>query len=282
MRSARTLSAAVALVMVLALAGFSATGCQRKVEVKSGTRTVCTEGEVISEDIKTIKVPADKAGAYSVRTITVTCDTHSQLPTLYAEAQTALAAGNTALAATKLDQVLALDPTYRKAKEQSDAIKKGEKPAPDTSAPPTTPATGTVTPAKPGEEAGSNTELSKWTPEVITDFTPEKLFTDALTATRDYVPTGKSAASSLTLFAEQFRTADDAKGTLKRRIKERYPKNAADIKVKGRDAYFGTDGKTHAVIGFTDGAVFVALELTAEKSPQDLRSLAEQIAAQLP
>ena len=74
----------------------------------------------------------------------------------------------------------------------------------------------------------------------------------------------------------------DAQGALKRQVKERYAKNAADIKVKGRDAYFGTDGKTHAVIGFTDGAVFVALELTTDKSPQDLRSLAEQVAAQLP
>ncbi|MEI8082765.1 MAG: hypothetical protein WCI74_13075 [Actinomycetes bacterium] len=280
MRISGTLRASIALVDVLAVAGVSVVGCQRKVEVQSGTRTVCTAGEVISEDIKTVKVPADKAGAYKVVTITVTCDRHSGLATTYAEAQAALAVGDIKLAATKLDQVLAVDPTYRKAKAQSDAIKKGQKPAPDTNTP-STPETGTVTEPPPGDGGGTGS-LSKWAPDTITGFTADKIKSDALSMSREYLPSGSSAAKGLAVSAEQFRTSEDAQSALKRQVKEKYSRNAASIKVKNRDAYFGTDGQAHAVIGFTDGAVLVALELTSTKSPESLRSLAEQVAAQLP
>jgi len=65
-------------------------------------------------------------------------------------------------------------------------------------------------------------------------------------------------------------------------VKQAYTKNAATLKINGHDMYFGTDGRRFAAIGFTDGSVMVALELTAPKSPQNLRALAEQVAKQLP
>ena len=82
--------------------------------------------------------------------------------------------------------------------------------------------------------------------------------------------------------AEQNRTGDDAKKALARQVKQAYTHDSATFKVNGHDAYFGTDGRRFAVIGFTDGAVMVALELTTAKSPENQRSLAEQIAKQLP
>jgi len=278
--------ATVALLVALAVAGVSASGCQRTVEVKSGTITKCTAGEVISTDVKTIKVPADKAGAYSVRTITVTCDTHAQLPKLYGEAQAALASGNMQLAASKLAQVLALDPAYRKAKEQADSIAKGGKPAPDTGQQPSSPTTSTppppVDPEKPGETTQTVGALGKWVPDKITGFTAAKPLTDPLSVSREYLPSGSSPAQALVIVAEQNRTADDAKKALSRQVKQLYTHDDATLKVNGRDAYFGTDGKRFAVLGFTDGAVMVALELTTAKDPKDMRSLAEQIAKQLP
>jgi hypothetical protein len=274
----------VALIVVLGVAGVSATGCQRKVEVKSGTITMCTAGEVISNDVKTIKVPANKAGAYSVRTITVTCDKHVQLPALYAEAQAALTAGDTKLAGAKLAEVLALDPTYRKAKAQADAVAKGGKPAPDTSSTPSTPATGTapVTPPKPGETGTTNEALAKWAPDTITGFVAAKPMSDALSVSREYIPSGASPSQGLVIVAEQFRTAADAKAGFEHQVKQSYTKDVASLKINGHDAYFGTDGRRFAAIGFTDGAVMVALELTAPSSPKNLRALAEQIAKQLP
>ena len=282
MRRSDTLRTAVVLVVALAVAGVSAAGCQRKVEVKSGTITMCTAGEVISNDVKTVKVPANKAGAYRVRTVVVTCDKHAKLATIYAEAQTALAAGDTKLAATKLAAVLAIDPAYRGAKAQADSIKKGAKTVPDTTPAPSPVTTGTPVPPKPGDEPGSNAALSKWAPDTVTGFTAQKLLADALSISREYLPSGTSPASGLVIVAEQFRTAADAKSALGHQVKEPYSKDPATIKVKGRDAYFGTDGKRFAVVGFTDGAVMVALELTAAKSPENLRTLAEQVAAQLP
>ncbi len=283
MRSSHAMKVSLALTLVL-LTTLSATGCQRKVEVQSGTRTVCTSGEVISDNVTTIKVPANKAGAYRVNTVVVTCDKHAKAPTLYAEAQTALAAGDTKLAASKLAQVLALDPTYRKAKEQAASIAKGGKPAPDTTPAPSAPTTVTtpITPPKPGEDPGTVGALGKWTPDTITGFAAGKVLSDALTVSREYVPTGSSPTKGLVIVAEQFRTAADAKRGVEQQVKRTHGKDAATLSVNGHDAYFGTDGRRFAAIGFTDGAVMVALELTTDKSPQNLRSLAEQVAKQLP
>jgi hypothetical protein len=274
----------VTLMMALAVAGASATGCQRKVQVKSGTITMCTAGEVVSDDVKTITVPANKAAAYSVRTVTVTCDKHTQLQALYAESQAALATGDTKLAEAKLAQVLALDPAYGKAKAQAAAIAKGGKPAPDTSL---TPSTGTTTtapvaPPKPGETTTTVGALGKWTPDSITGFVAGRPLSDALSVSREYIPSGSSPAQGLVIVAEQFRTAADAKSGMEHEVKQSYTKNVATLKINGHDAYFGTDGKRFAAIGFTDGAVMVALELTSPSSPQNLRSLAEQVAKQLP
>jgi hypothetical protein len=285
MRSTHTMKVMLALALSVALAGVSTAGCQRKVEVKSGTRTVCTAGEVISDDVKTIMVPANKASAYRVRTITVTCDKHANVPPLYAEAQAALAAGDTKLAAAKLAQVLALDPAYRKAKEQAALIAKGGKPAPDAAPAPSTGTTTTapVVPSKPGEQPTATVgALGKWTPDTITGFVAAKPLSDALTVSREYIPSGDSPAQGLVIVAEQFRTADDAKGALAHQVKQAYPKDSATLKINGHDAYFGTDGRRFATIGFTNGAVMIALELTAPKSPEDLRALAEKVAKQLP
>ena len=283
MRYAGRIGTVVAIVLVAALAGIGAAGCQRKVEVKSGTITKCTAGEIISNDVKTITVPANKAGAYSVRTLVITCDKHATLAKLYAEAQAAIVATDPKLAAAKLAEVLAIDPTYRKAAEQAASIAKGSKTPVDNAPPPSTTPTTTEpgTPDTPGEPPATGA-LSRWAPDAISGFTAGKLLADSLTISREYLPSGSSSASALVIVAEQFRTAGDAQAGLAKQVKQAYPKDAATLKVKGHDAYFGTDGKKFAVLAFTDGAVMVALELTTSSSPSKLRSLAEQVAGQLP
>ena len=86
--------------------------------------------------------------------------------------------------------MLALDPAYRKAKEQADSIAKGSKPAPDTGQPPSNPTTTTppVNPDKPGEIPETVGALGKWVPDTIAGFTAGKPLPDPLSVSREYLP----------------------------------------------------------------------------------------------
>ena len=94
----------VRIVMALAIVAVlgTATACQRTVEVQTGTRIVDSSGRVISEDIKTLRVPPATAGAYRINTIVQPDETaQPQVAALYAEAQAAIGAGNLTLAAVE-------------------------------------------------------------------------------------------------------------------------------------------------------------------------------------
>jgi hypothetical protein len=258
--------------------------CQRTVEVQTGTRTVDSQGHVISEDIRTVRVPADKASAYRVVTIKQPASNADTFASLYAEAQKAIEGGNLKLAETKLTELLGLTADYQMAKSQLDAIKKGQKVSADPKAtkPGTTTSPGGTSdaPGQPVEVAGS---LLQWVPDTLSGFTAAKTSADALSVSREYKPGSGNAAASLVIIAEQFRTAADAKSALAIQAKRPYPKNAATSKVHGHDVYFGTDGKRFAVMGFTSGAVMVAVEASPESgSPSGLSAALAKVVSQLP
>ena len=112
---------AACMLTVLAVSLVTVAGCQKKIEVQSGKRTLCTYGEVVSNDIQTVSVSADRAGAYRVETVTITCDRHRKLEALYSEAQADITGGDLASAKIKLLQVVASDSVFRKAKQQLSA-----------------------------------------------------------------------------------------------------------------------------------------------------------------
>lgn len=261
--------------------------CQRTVEVQTGTRTVDSQGHVISEDIRTVRVPADKASAYRVVTITQPASNADTFSSLYAEAQKAIEGGSLKLAETKLTELLALTSDYQMAKSQLDAIKKGEKVSADpkaskagTTAPGSTPKTAPGGSGQPVEVAGS---LLQWVPDTISGFTAAKPSADALSISREYKPGSGNAAASLVIVAEQFRTSAEAKSALASQVQRRYPKNANSSTVHGHDTYFGTDGKSFAVMGFTSGAVMVAVEASPDSgSPSALSSALAKVVGQLP
>lgn len=278
---------AAVLIAASLTAALLVPGCQRTVEVQTGTRTVCTAGELVSEDIKTIEVPVKDAANYRVKTVTITCDTHSGLSKLYSEAQAAIAAGDLATAKDKLAQVVASNPTYRKAKQQLDEINAGKKPSPDTGTDPgdsgandggsTTP-TGSVTPTPTAPSA-----LTGWIPGTLSGWTAQKPTVDALSVAREYVPSGSSPAVNLVIVAEQFSSEADAKKSIDQVVKSRYSKDVANLTINGRAAYFGTDGRSFAVIAFPAGKVMVALEMAAKSgAPKALRPQLEAAAKQLP
>lgn len=275
-----SLMVALALVATLGLAS----ACQRTVEVQTGTRIVDSQGRVISEDIKTLRVPPESAGAYRINTIVQDDSSNSQLASLYAEAQSAIASGNLDEAAKKLAEVIAISPSYRSAKTQADAIKAGKKVKADPKPPtPTKPST-TPTSTKPTNQLGSDsTALQVWTPDKLSGFSPVKLSFDTLSASREYIPGSGNPANTFVIVAEQFRSPADAKAALDYNIKQRYPNSSSTFSSHGHVVYFGTDGSRFAALGFTQGAVMVALEASPDSgSPSAMKSVLVKALGQLP
>jgi hypothetical protein len=268
---------AIALALVASLGLVSA--CQRMVDVQNGTRIVDAQGNTVSEDITVVHVPADKAGAYRVNVITQEATGTTMLAGLYADAQKAIGAGDLKLAQSKLKEIIAIQPSYRLAKKQSDAITAGQKVAPDTTSPAPTPAK--PKPTTPPAEAP--TALSVWTPDVIAGFSAAKAAIDPLSVSREYAPGSGNPAKSLVIVAEQFRTSADAQAALGVDVKQRYPHNVGSFTVKGHTVYFGTDGKRFAAAGFTSGAVMVAVEASPDSgSPSAMKAALEKVIGQLP
>jgi hypothetical protein len=279
-RALRLGLAAALLCTVLAVVP----ACQRTVEVQTGTRTVDAQGNVISQDIRTVRVPADKAGAYRVVTITQAPSKADKVASLYAQAQQAISGGNLKLAEKTLNELLAIVPEYRSAKKQRDAIKKGQKVSADTGA--SKPATSTAggksggSSGQPAEVAGS---LLQWVPDNLSGFTASKANADSLSVSREYRPGSGNSAASLVIVAEQFRTSAEAQSALTTQVKQRYPKNADTSKVHGHDVYFGTDGKSFAVMAFASGAAMVAIEASPDSgSPAGMSSALAKVVGQLP
>jgi len=281
MRRIGSLLALVALTVTLVSAG----GCQKKIEVQSGVRTVCTYGEVVSTTVKTVSVPADKAGTYKVGTVTITCDRHKKLDALYAAAQADITAGDLDAAKLKLTQIVASDSGFRQASQQLSAINAGKKPTADTGAKKpgsSNPATGT---AKPGDDkpTGPIESMLRWTPDTLSGFTAGKTKADALSLSRQYLPRSGTRIVSLVIAADQFRDAKAAGSALSTQVKLPYSKGASTVKVNGHSAYFGTDNTRYAILAFTQGSVLIQIEMAGEPGKQAaLKSDLIAVAKQLP
>ena len=269
----RRVFAGIALLVSL---GLVLGGCQRSVEVESGLTVTCTYGHEISDDVKTIKVPAKNASAYRVRKETRTCDRHLALEALYSEAQVALGTGDTKLAETRLAQILADDPTFRNAAQQREAIARGEKPAPDDStvAPAPTPPTASDPKPGDGDTSGPIGALEKYVPAALEGYTAQRASTDALVMSRNYVPDGSSQAVLFVIQAEQFRTAAEAKAALADTMRFATSKSASSQDINGHEVKLGDNGRDSSFAGFTDGSILVSMEMAAKSGvdPSKLKS----------
>lgn len=275
---------------ILALASLTATlvatgGCQKTVEVQSGTRTLCTYGEVVSNTIKTVSVPAEEAALRKAETVTITCDRHKKLDALYSAAQADLTKGDMAAAQLKLAQIAADDPAFRQAAKQLAVIKSGKKPTPDNGNPGSggsNPTTGT---AKPGDDeiTGPVKTMLKWAPGTLTGFKAAKPVAGAFTLTRQYAPASGSKARALVIDVEQFRDKGYASAALETYSKRPYSMGASTVKVNGHSAYFGTDNTRYAILAFTQGAVLIQVEMAADPGKQAaLKNALIAVAKQLP
>jgi len=280
------------LAVSLSLAVVASVGCQKKADVKSGTRTICKYGEVISEDVDTIKVPADKAGGYRVTTVTRTCDRHRKLEALYAAAQLDITKNDLAAARAKLAQIVASDAGFKRAQQQLEQIDAKKKPTPDTGGAQATtkpgtgskptksaPAPGPAPVPAPGgtNPTGPFESLLKWAPTSLTGYAGAQPVLDPLSVSRQYRPGATSKTASLVIAAEQFRDSTAAKSALSSQVKTHYSRDASTVVVNGHSAYFGTDGRRFAVLSFTDGAVMVVVEMA--QAPDQQAGLRDELVA---
>ncbi|MRS12780.1 MAG: hypothetical protein EG823_06885 [Actinobacteria bacterium] len=236
------------------------TGCQRKVKMKTGEIVICTAGEIVEDNTKEIEVPQSKVGEYGVTTKVITCEVHGDLGALYAQAQDALAAGDLATARERLQTVIDRDPTYRKAKEQADAIDAGQTPAVDPIDDPATPG-GDATPEDPAAEpTGPVVSLTKYVPDAINGYAAQGILADMASLSRQYIPTS-STADQLMIEVEQRIDAKAAEAA-QAAIATEYPDARQEKTIGGHAVVAGSNGQFAAAV-FTDGAVTVIVELHA-------------------
>jgi hypothetical protein len=265
------LALASALAIAFTLAASTLAGCGPKlVRVVTGVRVVCTYGEVVSDSVKAIEVPADKASGYSVVTRTVTCDRHKRLEALYAQAQAAIAAGKLADAKSALAELVKIDASFKKAQTQLDAIQAGKKPAADTGTPAPKPGAGVGGEDK--QPVGPVANLSDRVPATLSGYTAAPIVADVYTLTREYTPGPGAPTDSLVIVVEQYKDATAAKRQISRSVASDYPSSVATVKVEGRSVRFGTDGRRFATAAWNENGVLIVIEgSSASRKPAALK-----------
>lgn len=280
MTRSRHLRVGLAIIAAAALLLVS-TGCEKKVEVRTGERVVCTYGHMITDSVKTVEVPASKVSRYRVKERTETCAKHLEAERIYKEAQELLAKGDIKGATPKLEQVVRIDAAFGEAATQLSTIRSGGKPVADTTDPSASaPDTGTVKAPTDATPAGA---LEAYIPDTLNGFTARDAATDPMSVSRMYAPAASSKLLVLTIVAEQFKTEAGAASALKQSIEPSYASGVAKVTVGGKQAYFGTNGSDVAVVAFTDGPVLVVFEgvaksgIAASKLSAELVAAAEQV-----
>lgn len=252
----KTLAVLLAIVLVLAVA-LTLGGCKRKVTVTTGEIIICTAGEIIEDNTEQIEVPEDEVDQYGVTTTVITCETHGSLGTLYDEAQRAIASGDLTTARERLATIVASDPTYRKAKEQLDAIDAGKTPAVDAG---TDTADDTAQPGDDGtdEPTGPVVSLTKYVPDTIDGYVAQGILADAASLSRQYLPTGADA-DQLVIEVEQRVSADAAKAQ-QAVIAGEYPESTTSKTIGGATVVAGARGQYAAAV-FVDGSLTIIVEI---------------------
>lgn len=272
--SVRGLRLMFALVCAVALV--SATGCAKKVTVRTGVVRMCTNGEELLNTVKSVEVPSKEAGRYSVKTETLTCPKHRQLERLYADAQAALSKGETETAQKILGTIMTQDPGFKDAAQKLEDIRGGSSGSTTsngstTTSPTTDPDAGTEPDSNPetppntgGTAADPVANLRKYVPASLTGYTARPAISDSVSVSREYAPADKDVAA-LVIVAEQFRSAADAKAAIASDIKGRYSKSGSTQTVAGHSVYVGTNGLQFIAAGWTEGSVAIEVELESAR-----------------
>jgi hypothetical protein len=268
------------LILIALLATATLLGaCNRMVSVQTGERIVCTYGEVTTDTIHTIEVPASEAGKYKVIRMTVTCDRHKRLEALYAQAQASIVAGDLTGARATLSEVVRIEPQFKNAQQQLDAIAAGVPPVVDTSVsnqPTSTSATQTAGGSEPAagkQPVGPVASLATWVPQSLPGYTSQPIVADVFTLTRQYRPAAGGPTDALVVVVEQYKDATAARNAIKTDLGRSYSVDASTATVNGRSVYFGTDSHRFAIAAWNENGVVVAVEGSSRSGkPATLKS----------
>jgi hypothetical protein len=265
------------IIVALSVCGAALlSGCARMVRVETGELVTCTYGEVVTDTVRVVEVPADKAAGYSVVTKTVTCDRHKRLEALYAEAQAAIVASDLAAARAKLAEIVAADAAFKRAKAQLDAIVAGKKPLPDSGG------SGGGSGSGGKQPVGPVANLSGWVPNVLPGYAGAPITSDVYTITREYVPAAGGPADSLVIVVEQYRDAAAAKAAIAGAIAPGSNSDVSTVQIAGRSVRFGTDGSRFATLAWNENGVLIVLEASsASRKPAGLKSHLVSLASQI-
>lgn len=264
------LIALVAAAVVLAGVWLLVAGGNRTVRVETGERIVCTYGEVVTDTIRTVEVPAADAAKYKVVRETITCDRHERLEALYAEAQAAILAGDLTTAREKLAEIVKIEPQFRSAQQQIDAIDEGRTPVVDKDAPappaskPASSTPGGTTDSPGKEPVGPVASLSSFVPDTLPGYTSTPIIADVYVLTRQYLPNASNPTDALVVVVEQYKDATFAKNAIKNSLGSSYPTSASTFTVAGRSVYFGTNGHRLAIVAWNEQGILVAIEGSSE------------------
>jgi hypothetical protein len=260
-----------ALVVAVFAGALALAGCTQLVRVETGEIVTGTYGEVLTDTVHVIEVPADQAANYTVTRETTTSPSYLKAEALYAEAQAAILAADLATAKAKLAEIVALDPTFRRARNQLDAIDAGQTPVPDTgSTNPSTPSTGTDEGQLP---VGPVASLSGYVPDNLAGYTAQPVIADAFTLTREYIPAAGSPVAHLVIVVEQYKDAKAADAQIKAVVAPGSGFDVSTVNVAGHELRFGTDGSLFATLAWNNNGVLVVIEASsAAHKPADLKS----------
>ncbi len=274
MRRSWKLLLALALTLTLVAALAVVPGCRKQmVNVHSGEIVICTQGEIVSDTTEEIEVPADEVAGHGVTTEVITCDLHTKLAALHAEALQAIADGDLETAERVLAEIASSDSAYRNTSSMLADVRAktggsvattggaigssgGETPGSGTATPP--PGGGTTDPGG-DTPVGPIANLTDYIPDRLPGFIGQRIYSDPFNLFRDYLPEKSGTIIQLSVEVEQMQDAAMVTRRIDERIKANYPNDAQSIKVGSLDSYFGTRPR-YAILAMSDGAILVVME----------------------
>lgn len=265
---------AVSAVLVLGIV-LSAAGCKPSVSVQTGIRTMCSYGHLVDEDVKTVKVPADKAASYRVVTKYITCPRHLEAERLMAQAKAALTKGDKANARKLLRQAFAKASNVQDPAGLSASLKVPRPAGGWTggTAGGGTTGGGTSGGTKPTDEGVvSPVDLMVSLPKSLPGYQLVSENRSMVAATRTFRGT-TALPQQLVVQVTYVGTKQGYDDWFQDRVKLAYTISPQTLKAGGQSVYFATDGKRFATGAWYRGGGAFQVEAAAKSgSPAALKS----------
>ncbi len=256
-----------------------------KVRVRTGTKIICTYGEVLKDSTRTEWVFKWQSDRYHVTYRRMLCQRHRTAEQLYARALKAVKAKDLRTAKDIFGEVAAIDPAFKDVGKQLQKLGVTPPPVPGS-------ASGSNSSSNSGGQPGSDNKpggssqggttnpsgpLVSQLPKTVSGYRLTNDWGGDLGAGQTWVPTSKKDIQMLTIVLEQ--TGSDAGATSRIKMYKRsYSENARNLTIEGRPTYFGTDGRAFAVLLWHRGGVVYEMEVQTEGKPANARSPLTSIA----